>query len=374
MNRSIRTIRSSLLLTCIAVWAGCGDDGAAGEHDARPRLDAAEVVDAPSTVDGGAIDARAPDAGSACGTCPGTSVCGTANGMPVCRAPSGIPRFDRVFVVVMENVSLATLQGSTTPYLHMLMSTTAQSTNYHGVDHPSLPNYLALVSGGTGSVGCDCDPTGSACNALTCNPLIHTCGCPVGAQHLGDQLETAGITWRAYAESMGAACNFTNAGTFATRHVPFAYFNDMQSNPARCAAHVIDYSMLDTSATAPRFAFIAPNLVNDMHDPIIAGAQNYTNGDTWLAAQIPRILASPAFTAHSLMVIVWDEDDLSGVLAPDDPVPMFVLSPLAKHAGFTSTGRADHYRLLATIEDGLGLPRLGAAGPALPLTDFFPAQ
>ena len=67
MNRSIRTIRTYLLITCIAVSAGCGGDGAAVDHDARLGLDAAQVVDAPSTTDGGGIDARSPDAGSEIG-------------------------------------------------------------------------------------------------------------------------------------------------------------------------------------------------------------------------------------------------------------------------------------------------------------------
>ena len=122
------------------------------------------------------------------------------------------------------------------------------------------------------------------------------------------------------------------------------------------------------------FNFIAPNLVSDMHDPFPAGAQNYANGDKWLSQQIPPILASAAYKKGGLVVIVWDEDDLSGVLAPDDPIPLFVLSPLAKQDGFVSMVHADHYALLATIEDALGVPRLGAAASATPLVDYFPAQ
>ena len=74
-----------------------------------------------------------------------------------------------------------------------------------------------------------------------------------------------------------------------------------------------------------------------------------------------------------MLLIVWDEDDLSGVIAADDPIPMFVLSPLAK-TPYQSATHADHYAVLATIEDALGLPRLGAAAQATPLADFFPAN
>jgi hypothetical protein len=51
-----------------------------------------------------------------------------------------------------------------------------------------------------------------------------------------------------------------------------------------------------------------------------------------------------------------------------------VLSPYAKSAGYVSAVKGDHYSLLATIEDGLGLPRLGSAIGKTPLADYFPAN
>jgi hypothetical protein len=39
-----------------------------------------------------------------------------------------------------------------------------------------------------------------------------------------------------------------------------------------------------------------------------------------------------------------------------------------------SPTKANHYSLLATIEDGLGVGRLGKAGMTNPLQDFFPAN
>ena len=55
------------------------------------------------------------------------------------------------------------------------------------------------------------------------------------------------------------------------------------------------------------------------------------------------------------------------------------MSPYAKTGGYVSTATADHYSLLATIEDGLDLPRLGKAaspgtGFAATLADYFPAN
>src|SRR5215469_9133073 len=61
-------------------------------------------------------------------------------------APTPAPR-EHVFVIVMENRSASqALQGS---YTAQLAATYGAATNYHGVGHPSLPNYLALTSGST---------------------------------------------------------------------------------------------------------------------------------------------------------------------------------------------------------------------------------
>ena len=175
-----------------------------------------------------------PDLAMACGACPANYVCGSANGLPVCRAPSGIPLFKHVFVILMENTSWSTLdQSMNTPYLHDLKNKWAYATDYHGVAHPSLPNYLALASGDPQGVGCDCNPTGSACNFLNCNALLHSCGCPSGGASIADDLEAAGLTWRAYGEDMGAACNTTSSGGYATRHVPFLYFSKVQGDAKR---------------------------------------------------------------------------------------------------------------------------------------------
>ncbi len=323
-----------------------------------------------------------------CADCPTGYACATANGQHVCRAPSGIPLFSTVFVIVMENTSYATLKSdapTNTPFLHGLFSTAAYATDYHGVAHPSLPNYLAMTSGAAGTqsdgkpVSCDCAPQGNDC--ASCN-ILSSCGCQQQTQHVGDQLEAAKKSWRAYGESMGSACNLASSGDYAARHVPFLYYADVQSDSARCASRVVDYAGLaaDLAGKTPELVFIAPNLVDDMHgtsvipNPFGSGA-NMKAGDTWLAANVPTITSSPAYLHGGALFIVWDEDDLSGGLTgTDDPVPLFVLSPLASSGGFASSTHADHYALLATIEDGLGLPRLGAAAQATPLTDFFPPK
>ena len=323
-----------------------------------------------------------------CGTCPTGFTCGSANGIPVCRAASGVPLFSHVYVVMMENTTLATLQsamsGGTAPNLKAMAASYATGSDYHGVTHPSLPNYIALTSGGTQNVVCDCSaqPGLGTCNSssLACEGEIalgFPCSCPNSATNLADQLETAGKTWMAFGEDMGTPCNLTDSGNYAQRHVPFLYYDDIQTT-ARCAAHVVDFSNFSLTSPAA-FNFIAPNLIDDMHnpDPVTSAATvNIPNGDKWVGPQVAAITASAAYQSGGLLVVLWDEDDGSGGLLgdTDDPIGIFVMSPYARSGGYVSSVMGNHYSLLATIEDGLGLPRLGSAAAATPLSDYFPAN
>lgn len=357
-----------------AIDLAVAPDGAA--MDLVTAEDAAVVPDlgTDSGVDASAVDSAV----SPCGECPTGYTCGTANGIAVCRSPSGIPLFSHIFVFVMENTTRDRLESSgAAPYLASLEASGASSSNYHGTDHPSLPNYIAMTSGiDTSGIGCDCNPTGSECNALTCNAILHSCGCPQDVPHLGDQLDARSLSWRNYGEDMGSACNVSGSGDYAPKHVPFLYYPSVQTDAARCAAHVVDYSEFaaDLASSPMVFSLIAPNLVHDMHDPFPAGDTNITNGDSWLEAELADILASPAYTDRGVIMLVWDEDDLSGALAADDPIPFYLLSPLAKHGGYVSDVHADHLALLATWEDGLALPRLATTTSATPMADFFPAE
>jgi hypothetical protein len=324
------------------------------------------------------MDATNDSPTTGCGTCPTGYACGTANGIPVCRSMStSIPLFQNVYVILMENTSLSTLKsamtGGTAPNLKGWAAAYATASNYQGVGHPSLPNYIALTSGGTQGIGCDCGatPGGSTCSPA-CN-FCFTCSCdvPSTVKHLGDQLEAASKTWMDFGEDMGTACNMTDSGNYASRHNPFLYYDNVQTPSSRCTSHVVDFGMFNPASPA-NFNFIAPNLNNDMHSAPIA------TGDTWLGIHAGAILASSAYKAGGLLVIVWDEDDGSGGLCASQmdttPVGLFLFSPYAKSAGYVSPTAATHYSLLATFEDGLGVGRLGSAGTAKPLTDFFPAN
>jgi hypothetical protein len=369
-----------------------GDDGgnpSDGSGDANLR-DRSSGSDGPGNGDaGGGRDSTSPsEASTTCGApCPKGYTCGTANGKPVCRAPSGIPMFSHIFLILMENTSLSTLTpamtGGKAPNLAALAAMNATGSAYHGVSHPSLPNYIALSSGGTQGVGCDChaQPGQGTCSIATCNLALGSCTCDLSATNLADQIEGAKETWMAFGEGMSTPCNDQDDSTtqYAVRHVPFIYYDDIRTDTARCNAHVVDFMSFDPGS-ASQFTFIAPNLTDDMHNPIPATTENITNGDKWIGPEIAKIVATPSYSDGGLIVIVWDEDDDSGgISGTDDPVPIFVLSPYAKAGGYVSAVEADHYSLLATIEDAMNLARLGSAGMTRPmkadtLADFFPSK
>ncbi len=358
----------------VAFYAACGSSSSTdtpGADGSSPTGDASL---------GG--EGSTGDATAGCGTCPTGYTCGAANGLAVCRSAVGTPLFKNVFVILMENTSLSSLDAAkNTPYLADLKKTAASGSDYHGAGgvHPSLPNYIALTSGDDQGIKCDCGPVGAACAVCTTFAAVPSgCGCNKNVTHLGDQLESGGKTWKAYAESMGTACNYLAASPFAARHVPFLYYDNMGVGDAgtRCQTHVVDYGEFAADlASPPEFSFIAPNLEHDMHGTGLGqGTGDIAAGDTWLSTNAKAIIDSAAFKSGGLLVIVWDEDDNSGLGGADDPIPIFVISPYAKSAGYVSSVKGDHFALLATIEEGMGLPRLGKSAMAMPLVDYFPAN
>jgi hypothetical protein len=232
----------------------------------------------------------------------------------------------------MENRSYS--QALAGAYTARLAASHGVATRYHGVSHPSLPNYLALTSGSTWGIADD-----------GFHPL------PPGG--IGAQLTHAGIGWRAYMEGMSAGC-FNSPYPYALKHNPFAYYG------AACPANVVPFTRFARDMAAPdvpRFVWITPGLCHDGHDCSTAVA------DAWLAQTVPVILATNAWKHGGLLFITWDEGEDAA-----NSVLTLVIRPGATHA--TSARAYNHYSLLATIEDRLGVPRLGAARNAAAMTDL----
>ncbi|HEY3436456.1 MAG TPA: alkaline phosphatase family protein [Actinotalea sp.] len=230
----------------------------------------------------------------------------------------------------------AVLGSPASPYLDALVGGCAVAADYHGITHPSLPNYLAATSGSTQGVSDDAAPD------------RHQLAGP----SLFSQVSDSGREWRSYQEAMPGTCALLPEGRYAVKHNPAAYFTAIRD---RCAQWDVPLDRLTADLGAggalPAFALIVPDLCNDTHDCPVE------TGDAWLSALLPTLLDSAAYRSGTTAVMItWDEDDSRH----DNRVPLVVLAPSIT-PGTRLAGRLDHYSLLASTEDLLGLPRLGAA-------------
>jgi hypothetical protein len=249
-----------------------------------------------------------------------------------------------VAVIVMENEEYNGVIGSrSAPYINGLARRYGLVRRMYAISHPSLPNYLALTGGSTFGISSDCTD------------------CGVRARNLVDQFVRAGVSWRAYMEGLPRPC-FTGpaSGDYAKKHDPFVYYASVVGNPARCDDIVaLDRLSADERAgTLPRFLWITPNLCHDMHDCSVA------TGDRFLAGLIPPLLR--ALGPRGLLFLLWDEgtsDSGCCRLASGGHVAAIVAGSAARR-GAALVQPVDHYSVLQTIEDLLGLPRLRGAACA----------
>jgi phosphatidylinositol-3-phosphatase len=250
-----------------------------------------------------------------------------------------------VFTIVMENKSQGDILGNKdAPFINSLAQQNAVAAGYRdNLVHPSEPNYIWMVAGENFGVLDDDEPSSHHLDSTS---------------HIADQLEAAGLPWKAYMESMGDPCGLTGKYPYEPKHDPFVYFNDINGwdgsayqPSARCTSHVVDYSQFDAdlaSGNLAKYVFITPNMVDDMHDGSVA------QGDAWLAKEVPKILASDAFNNGGVLFLTWDEG--GGYPQSDDP-PMIVISPHAKR-GYVSQTPFNASSYLKTVQTILGVASL----------------
>jgi len=275
-----------------------------------------------------------------------------------CGTTTTAPAYPHVIWIWMENHSYGDIIGSSqAPYINSVAAECGLATNYRNLSHPSLPNYIGATSGLAGrslkTFNNDCSPSKK---------------CSTSAASIFGQ----GETWKAYEESMPANCDPSNSGEYAVRHNPPPYYTALSG----CSTLDVPYTQLATDLAdnaLPAFSFITPNLISDMHDGTIA------QGDAWLAANLPAILNSTAYTSGTTAVfITWDEgtggktgeDCTANTTDASCRVATIVISP-STPAGSTSGTLFSHYSLLGTAEQLLGVAALGQAASATTLTSAF---
>ena len=303
---------------------------------------------------------------TACGPHPGSGAAasaGSPSGRPASQsaageqlapAPCGTATdatYRHVVWIWMENRTYdSVINGAgNAPELERYAADCGLAVDYHGVTHPSLPNYIAATAGSTLGITNDCGPD----------------DCSRSKASLFGQVQHAGKRWRGYAESMASKCDHLGYGNYAPRHNPAVYFTPIA---AKCAKWDVPMGgangrfaqALDNGL--PAFSFVTPNLCNDGHDCATATA------DTWLGKWLDRITASNAYAGGNTVVFVtWDESELA---SNDNHIATVVIAPTVTPG--TRVGRNfNHYSLLHTTEQILGLPFLRHAKTAHSMRSAF---
>ncbi len=200
----------------------------------------------------------------------------------------------------------------------------------------------------------------------------------------------------------------TSAGllaAYAVKHNPFAYFKSVQEGMIRSSSlhNIVGFDGAGglyadlASGTVPNLAFISPNQCDDQHgrgngdafcqyDQGTTALQGLTDGtlvglnpglseqaDTTVARIVTAITASKIWNnGYNAIVVVWDENDYSGLANPMKPGTRFPAPNLNKVVltvqtnsrigqGVQSENFYNSFSLLKSLEAGFRLPCLNHA-------------
>lgn len=301
----------------------------------------------------------------------------SAAALPLCGNPGPAPAVQHVVVVMMENRSYRQVVGSASaPFQTSLASACGVGTAMFSATHTSAANYLALSAGEYPAAS----PPGCG----------HVSTCADASQSLYSQLDTAGLTWKAYEEAMPAACGPTSSGDYKIGHNPVLFYTGISS--AECQADDVPVASLAAQSgafwddlqagTLPSFSWITPGLSNDGENSC-GGTCALAAADTWLQAFTGIVQESPEYqSGNTLMLVTYDEGTGSDTVTGEDctnealdmpvtnktsahqdscHVPFFVIYPYTPAGDFDGTF-FDHYSVTRIIDDLFGLPYLAHAG------------
>ncbi len=300
----------------------------------------------------------------------------------VCWAPASFAAFsggasssaDHILVIVMENKNIGEIvKGSDAPYFNGLRG--GRLTNYWGLAHPSLPNYVGMIGAWPPLPNSDDPRIRIQGDSLPEELSLHH----LSAGSYMQGLPRVGYGGRSYPRIFGR---------YVLKHDPFLLFSRIRESPLRNT--VVPLAKLPADLKEhrlPNFSLIVPDLCHDMHGAFGCHFHNshelIREGDQFLASWIPRILRSDFYKTHHVWIfVVWDESSGKGghggksVLSPPGS------NPQRMHAGghipilwldsrnprkWQSNCFGNHYSLLETVTRNFGLPSLTPPGERVPL-------
>ena len=343
------------------------------------------------TVAGGLLTAQAAPASAPAASPSIVSTAAATTGPATCppgylvthdpNSPPATP--PHIMEIMMENTSYGTSDGSPyvignpkAPYINNTLigaDKYTSLTNWYSIEHNSPLIYMDAISG--------CDHNGFAR--------------PYPDPTLVNELDGVGTTWKAYMDGLDptnpAEYCYTGhgAGTngYVQNHNPFIYFKQIISNTAECDANVVPYSLLGmsgdlNSGSPPDFVWITPSTCDDMHSRCAPLNNLVAQGDTWLANNLPTVLASKWYTqGNGVVIITWDEGAIADVACPPwaptgtscgGHIATLVIS---QNSCGSFTGAGDQFGTLHGIEAAYGVDFLNHSGGTgyTALDDITPA-
>src|SRR4029077_20620689 len=274
---------------------------------------------------------------------------------PSMAVPASAP-FDHIVTIMMENQALCSVYtgcGGSGTYQSQLADQNVLAMTWGTIAHNSEPNYIALFGAiNDGSTSGD----GVCCYFET-------------GQNLVDKMEGAGLTWQAFAEDAGNSGTCSFSPPRSGDHFGFIDFSDMNT-AARCSHFLTTASSSDPeflaalNAPSPaNFIWLTPNDNDNGHDSGVSG------GDSYLAALVPKILASTEFTStKATLLILYDEgyNQCSNTGGTGECVYASFSGPVAKKTVQISPAGASHYSYLSTIEAAWGLSSINSNDAGAP--------
>ncbi len=273
------------------------------------------------------------------------------------------PPVKHVWLIILENKSYeASFTGlNQNSYLWKTLPRYGEVLRqYYGTGHYSLDNYISMVGGQapTPDTQNDCPQYKDIApgTAAPDGQVNAASGCvyPASVPTLFNQLDTANVSWKGYAQDMGKTpgreaptcgqpgnpagagvpdpASATPTDQYVPKHSPFVWFHSVLDSP-ECSGRVVPLDGLPAQgaappvpglaqdlaqeATTPALSWISLNNCSDAHDATCKGdnlsgdPNNHQGGlyaaDLFLQRVIPMIMASPAFQDNGMIDITFDE-------------------------------------------------------------------
>jgi hypothetical protein len=334
-----------------------------------------------------------------------------------------LPPVTHVFLIVLgENGFEETFgEASSAPYLAKTLRAKGELiSNYYAVTKGDLANQVAILSGQgpTAEIGANCpNYTDITPGTVSATGQVEGAGCVYAADTptLPGQLVEKKMKWKAYIEDIGngaatgapATCRHPVLGgpdsspapqpgdAYVTWRNPFAYFHSL-TDGAECAKTDVGLDQLapdlKTATKTPTLSYIVPNACHDGGElPCEPGQPaGPLAAEAFLQTVVPEIEASAAYKEGGLIAITSAEAPQAGPkvdtsaccifpvypnLSPEAPaepvagvkptgggkVGLLLLSPFVAPGTGNETSYYNHFSLLFSIEELLGLERIGYA-------------